>query len=51
MWVDTVSGSSGHTGGTRPGQTPKKPKDLSVCNREDRGCGKGGSVYSVYIRE
>ena len=26
-------GSSGHVGGTRPGQTRKKPKDLSVRER------------------
>ena len=42
-------GSSGHTGGTRPGQTRKKPK--SACDREERGRGEGGSVYPVYIRE
>ena len=36
------SGSSGHTGDTRPGQTRKKPKDLSVREREERGCGEGG---------
>jgi hypothetical protein len=34
-----------------PGQTRKKPKDLSVCEREDRGCGEGGGLYVVYIRE
>jgi hypothetical protein len=44
-------GSSGHTGGTRPGQTRKKPKDLSACDREECGSGEGGSVYAVYIRE
>ncbi len=32
-------GSSGHAGGTRPGQTRKKPKDLSTHEREERGCG------------
>ena len=37
--------SSGHiSGGRRPGQTHKKPRDLSVYDREDRGCGEG-SVY------
>ncbi len=41
------NGSSGHTRGTRPGQTPKKPKDLSVREDEDRGCGVGGGVYTV----
>ena len=25
----------------RPGQTLKKPKYLSTCDREERGCGKG----------
>jgi hypothetical protein len=28
--------SGGHTGDRRPGQTRKKPKDLCVCDREDR---------------
>jgi hypothetical protein len=40
---------SGHTeGGRRPGQTRKKPKDLSVCDHthEDHVCGKGGGVYA-----
>ena len=41
------SGSSGHVRGTRPGQKFKKPKDLSTCEREDRGCGEGGGVYPV----
>jgi hypothetical protein len=38
---------SGHTGGRRPGQTLKKPKDLSVCDREECGRGEGGGVYVV----
>jgi hypothetical protein len=33
-------GSSGHTGGTRSGQTWKKPEDLST--REGEECGGGG---------
>jgi hypothetical protein len=45
------SGSSGHTGGTSPGQTRKKPKDLSTRERENRGCGEGGGLYVVYIRD
>ena len=44
------SGSSGHVGGTRPGQTRKKPKDLSAREREERGCGEGGGVYDVCRR-
>ena len=40
-------GSSGHNGDTRPGQTRKKPKDLSEREREDRGCGEDGGVYVV----
>ncbi len=28
-------------GGTRPGRTRKKPKDLSVCESEERRCGEG----------
>ena len=43
----TSNGSSGHAGGTRSGQTRKKPKDLSVREREDRGCGEDEGVYSV----
>ncbi len=38
-------GSSSHVGDTRPGQTRKKPKDLSTREREERGCGEGGGVY------
>ena len=44
-------GSSGQGGGTRPGQTCKKPKYLSVCDGEERGCGEGGGVYDVWIGE
>ncbi len=52
MWVGIINskpriGSSGHIGGTRPGQTLKKPKDLSTREREDRGRGEGGGVYGV----
>jgi hypothetical protein len=32
----TGIGSSSHDGDTRSGQTRKKPKDLSVCDREER---------------
>jgi hypothetical protein len=42
-------GSSGHDGGTRPGQTCKKPKDLSSREREERGRGEGGGVYPVTL--
>ena len=46
------SGSSGHVGDTRPGQTRKKPKDLSAREREERGRGEGagGGVYAVCMR-
>jgi hypothetical protein len=37
------SGSSGHTGGTRSGQTRKKPKDLSVREREYITCSSRGN--------
>ncbi len=47
------SGSGGHTGGTRPGQTWKKPKDLSEREREERGCGEGVekciSIMDLYL--
>ncbi len=36
---------------TRSGQTSNKPKDLSVCDREECGCWESGSVYVVYILE
>ncbi len=39
---------SGHSGDTRPGQTRKKPKDLSAREREEGGCGEGGGLYAVY---
>jgi hypothetical protein len=32
-------------------QTRKKPKDLSTREREERGCGEGGGLYTVYMRE
>ena len=32
-------------------QTRKKPKDLSTREREERGCGEGGGLYTVYIRD
>ena len=40
-------GSGGHTRVTSPGQTHKKPKDLSVRKREEGGGGEGGGVYVV----
>ena len=42
------SGSSGHAGGTRPGQTPKKVKDLSVREGEHRVCEVCVGEYTVY---
>ena len=44
-------GSHVHSGGTRPGQTRKTPKDLSAREREDRGRGEGVELYDVYMRE
>jgi hypothetical protein len=42
------SGSSGHTGGTRPGQTCQKPKDLS--GREGEECGRGeGGLCMLFV--
>jgi hypothetical protein len=35
----------------RPGQTRKKPKDLSAREREERGRGEGGGLYVVYMCE
>jgi hypothetical protein len=44
-------GSHGHAGGTRPGQTRKTPKNLSVHESEECGCGESVGLYDVYIRE
>ena len=41
---------TGHTGGTRPCQTRKKPEDLSAREREERGRGEGEGVYVVCMR-
>ncbi len=40
---------SGHDteGGSRPGQTHKKPRDLSTYDREECGHGEGVGVYTV----
>jgi hypothetical protein len=38
-------GSHGHTGDTRPDQTRKTTKNLSVHDREERGCGEGVGLY------
>ena len=53
MTVEKKSGKtfSDHTGGgPSPGQTCKKPKDLSTCDREECGHGdsEGGGVSTVY---
>jgi hypothetical protein len=45
----TSLGSHGHVGGTRPGQTWKTTKNLSVHDGEERGCGEGVGLYVVYI--
>ena len=39
MESDTVGPSGLTEGDTRPGLIRKEPKDLSVCESEDRGCG------------
>ena len=38
-----------HAGGTRPGQTRKKPKDLSAREREECGREEGASVYVLLV--
>jgi hypothetical protein len=43
----TSTGSSGHSGGTRPVQMCKKPKDLSVREREECDPVEGVGVYVV----
>ncbi len=34
---------------TSPGRTGKKPKDLSTCESEERGCGSSGCVYATLM--
>ena len=38
---DAVEPSGRAEGGTRPGRTCKKPKDLTTCDSEEGGCGEG----------
>ena len=38
MELDAVDHNGRAEGVTRPGRTLKKPKDLSVCESEERGC-------------
>jgi hypothetical protein len=44
-----ISKPSGHRGDTRPDQTYKTPKDLSVHESEDHGSEESVGWYSVYI--
>ena len=44
-----VSHTLGYMDARRPGQTRKKPKDLSAYDREECGRGEGGGVYDVCI--
>jgi hypothetical protein len=45
--VNSKPSPSGHTeGNCRSGQTLKKPKYLSACDREERGCGEGSVCMS-----
>ena len=48
--TDSKSNPSGQDseGGSRPGQTHKKPRDLSVYDREECRCGEGVCVYTVW---
>ena len=45
------NGSSGHAGGTRPGETRKTPKDLSAREREEHMRGEGVGLYAVRFRQ
>ena len=38
-------GCHGHDGGTRPGQTPKTPKDLSTHESEE--CGESVGLFNM----
>ncbi len=42
-------GIHGHTGGTRPGQTRKTPKNLSAHESEDRGREESVGLYAACI--
>jgi hypothetical protein len=44
-------GSSGHAGGTRPGEIRKTPKGLSAREREERGRGEGVGLNAVCFRQ
>ena len=49
--TDSNPNPSGHDteGGSRPGQTHKKPRNLSTYDREECGRGEGVGVYTVYV--
>ncbi len=44
-------GIHGHTGGTRPGQTRKTPKNLSAHESEECGCEESVGLYPVCVSE
>ena len=48
---ENIYKSHGHVGDTRPDQTLKTPKDLSVRDCEERGRGEGVGLYVVYMCE
>jgi hypothetical protein len=47
MESDVVDPSGRAEGVTGSGRKSQKPKDLSVCESEERGCGEGGGVYAT----
>jgi hypothetical protein len=49
MESDSVEPSGRTEGDTRPGRTRRKPKNLSVCESEERGRGEGGGVYGTLM--
>ena len=50
--TDSKANPSGHDteGDSKLGQSRKKPRDMSVFDRAECGCGEGGGVYVVCIR-
>ncbi len=47
--VEPGGRTEGDTRLQRPGQTRRKPKNLSVCESEERGRGEGGGVYGTLM--
>ena len=49
MESDTVETSDRTEGDTSPGRTCKKPRHVSTCESEERGCGEEGGMYDTLM--